>query len=144
MTSAPSPGGSSRITALPTMPRTRHFADRFYREGRSPRGPVSFLNPTRAHFPLRLRRPTPALRPLGPIYHVWRSRDNRKGRHAAVVSKKQAEDERVEVPRATDTSREVARGVWRMAVRYPVWDISYDVAVIFTLGMRAGVPLTPL
>jgi hypothetical protein len=29
---------------------------------------------------------------------------------------------------------ESLRGLRKMLVRYPVWDVSYDVAVIFTLG----------
>ncbi|KAK0728457.1 hypothetical protein B0T26DRAFT_698010 [Lasiosphaeria miniovina] len=37
-------------------------------------------------------------------------------------------------PRATDTLAETLRGVLKMATRFPVWDVSYDVAVVFTLG----------
>lgn len=46
-------------------------------------------------------------------------------------------EERVHLPRASNTLVETAKGVWRMVVRYPVWDISYDVAISFTLGMIA-------
>lgn len=115
---------------------TRHFSDRFYEEGHHPTGPISILNPTRKHFLLRPRTAGPAPPFLGPIYQVWRSRDNRKGRHAAVAPSQHV-DERVHLPRATNTLVETAKGVWRMAVRYPVWDISYDVAVSFTLGTTA-------
>jgi hypothetical protein len=81
----------------------------------------------------------------GVYYHLWRSRDNRKGRHAVVVAGgKQGGGgggggggERAAVvthPRRTDSLAESLRGVWRMLVLYPVWDVSYDVAVVFTLG----------
>ncbi|KAK3327314.1 hypothetical protein B0T19DRAFT_421393 [Cercophora scortea] len=69
------------------------------------------------------------------IYHVWRSRDNRKGRHSAIVTPEVLEKmETASVPRATDTFGETWRGVVKMFTRFPVWDISYDVAVVFTLG----------
>lgn len=137
MTSKLPPSGRSRGGPPPASPRPKHFSDSFYKERRQPRGPVPFLNPTTAHFPLRLRRP--AAQPSSPLYHVWRSRDNRKGRHAAAIGKDHIEDERVHVPRTTNMWREIARGLQRMVVRYPVWDISYDVAISFTLGMRADV-----
>lgn len=113
---------------------TQHFSDRFYEESRRLRGPVRFLNPTRTHFLLPRRTAEPPSWPPGPIYQVWRSRDNRKGRHAAVAWRQHV-DKRIHLPRATNTLVETARGMWRMVVRYPVWDISYDVAIMFTLGM---------
>lgn len=135
MTSTPGPP--------PAPLRPKHFSDSFYRERRQARGPVSFLNPTRAHFPIFPSRLVP--QPPSPVYHVWQSRNNRKGRHAAVIGKEHVEDKRIHVPRATNTWRESVTGLWRMVVRYPVWDISYDVAISFTLGMRAdGSPRTLL
>lgn len=119
----------------------QHFSDRFYEEGHHPTGPVSILNPTSKHFLLRPRTAGPAPPFLGPIYHVWRSRDNRKGRHAAVAPRRHV-DERVCLPRASDTLIETAKGVQRMAMRFPVWDISYDVAIVFTIGMTAK-PTSP-
>lgn len=139
MTSRPSPSGRSPAAPPPAVPQAKHFNDSFYKERCCPRGPVPFLNPTRAHFPLHLRWPRLVPRPPSPIYHAWRSRDNRKGRHAAVVAREHVEGGRVDVPSPTDTWREFARGLWRMTVRYPVWDISYDVAISFTLGMTLGV-----
>ncbi|SPN97401.1 related to integral membrane protein [Cephalotrichum gorgonifer] len=137
MTSTPPPTGSYREWAptYPVKPESPHFSDGFYAERRSPRGPVPFLNATRAYFPLHL--PVPPRRPaapLAPIARLWRSRDNRKGRHAAVVTSEQIRDGRIELPAATNTLREIGKGLWRMVVRYPVWDISYDVAVFFTIG----------
>ncbi len=40
--------------------------------------------------------------------------------------------------KATNTLRETLRGIWKMVVRYPIWDVSYDVATIFTLGMASS------
>lgn len=97
------------------------------------------------------------------VYPVWRSRDNRKGRHAIVIpktpgvkekgahkKKKQGKDEGgkkeekekvvsnekegIIVPPATNTLSEVWKGIVKMFVRWPVWDISFDVAVVFTIG----------
>jgi len=76
------------------------------------------------------------------IYHIWRSRDNRKGRHAVIVPR----DFRFSVPDEKRVSKEITRratnalagtalGLVRMVSEYPVWDVSYDVAVVFTLGM---------
>lgn len=118
------------------MPQNTHFSADFYKERRKPRGPLPFLNPTRSYYPLVSRLPGI---PRVPIYHAWRSRDNRKGRHAAVLGAEHLADERVGLPARTDTWRETARGLWKMVVRYPVWDISYDVAVSFTIGMESFV-----
>ncbi|KAK3402886.1 hypothetical protein B0T20DRAFT_503240 [Sordaria brevicollis] len=128
------------------------------------------------------------------VYYVWRSRDNRKGRHAAIVTKPgilqqgknkknknkdgktgrngetgkdkdggnygtgnkggwrqkrrlqdeemgegiEAEDareeERAEGPRATNTLRMTWHGIMKMFTSFPVWDISYDVALFYFLA----------
>lgn len=65
------------------------------------------------------------------VYHVWRSRDNRKGRHAAVVVRG---GEGILTPRKTNTLGETWKGIVKMVVRWPVWDVSFDVAVVFTFG----------
>lgn len=70
------------------------------------------------------------------IYTVWRSRDNRKGRHALALTTSAAAEDTLKtdgvVP--TNTWPAALAGIKRMVTRYPVWDVSYDVAVIFTLG----------
>ena len=91
-------------------------------------GALPFLKPTRAHYRHDAR----------PDMHFkWTSRDNRKGRHAVTVSPTQheasANTERA-TPRATSSFRSVLHGIWRMITYYPVWDISFDVAYVFTLG----------
>lgn len=37
-------------------------------------------------------------------------------------------------PDATNTLAETYKGLVKMVVRWPVWDVSFDVAVVFTLG----------
>ncbi|KAB5539529.1 hypothetical protein GE09DRAFT_321101 [Coniochaeta sp. 2T2.1] len=135
-----------------------HFTPRHY-AAKDARGPLPFLNPTRRHIPLSLTDaaatrsksvvPTTttdhaggALQQgdaaaalgkttTGSVYHVWRSRDNRKGRHAIAVTEEYAGKSAL---RATNSVVEVLRGVGKMFVRFPVWDVSYDVAVIYTIG----------
>lgn len=54
------------------------------------------------------------------------------GRHAITV----ALDNKGKylTPPPTNTLRETVKGIWRMFSTYPYWDVSYLVAVIFTLG----------
>ncbi|KAJ5083802.1 hypothetical protein N7456_013229 [Penicillium angulare] len=112
-------------------------------------GPLHFLNPTRARY-----RPAPASTPsehdaadqpvkpetkvtTQPAYteHLWRSRDNRKGRHALRVDYQVAEQNAGNtLPPPTSSLRPVLQGILRMATCVPYWDVSYLVAVTFTLG----------
>ncbi|OOQ84005.1 integral membrane protein [Penicillium brasilianum] len=120
-------------------------------------GPFSFLNPTWARY-----APTPAPGQTKPgtlaqeeeqqqqtpdtsapptpkearsVEHLWRSRDNRKGRHALKVDYRAPTKETgYIVPPPTTTFRAVARGILRMATCAPIWDVSWLVAVTFTLG----------
>lgn len=127
-------------------------------------GPVGFLNPTRAHFHYPLSSGTKTHLAKGdesensdvngtgdgsqqqpneeedeePAHNVkflWRSRDNRKGRHALVVQRPQpGEDAPFLVPRQTSHYKEVLKVIWLTFTYFPVWDISWLVAFIFTLG----------
>ncbi len=82
-------------------------------------------------------------------YQVWRSRDNRKGRHAIVLTRDFVQRHQAAaagrhngtppLPPSSDSVRGVLSGLARMAVRYPVWDISYDVAMLFTIGSAVWV-----
>lgn len=115
-----------------------HFSNRFYHTGRKFHGPVKVLNPTTAYFPILQKEGEegyghPQQQPAT-AWHVWRSRDNRKGRHAAVVNKDHLESGAVGPLQPTNTWNGVVRGIWKMLVKYPVWDVSYDVAIVFTLG----------
>ncbi|KAF2712768.1 hypothetical protein K504DRAFT_373409 [Pleomassaria siparia CBS 279.74] len=96
------------------------------------KGPVSFLNPTTAHF-----RPyiTDHIEHASPaISCKWTSRNNRKGRHALSVDSTLGAPEATHPVSRRTSPRETIRGISRMFTTFPVWDISYDVATIFTLG----------
>jgi hypothetical protein len=89
-------------------------------------GPLPFLNPTRAHYRYNARPDT---------RFKWTSRNDRKGRHAIAIDRSQASAAaKHTTPRPTSSLRSVARSLWRMATYYPVWDISFDVAFVFTVG----------
>ncbi len=42
------------------------------------------------------------------------------------------------MPQPTTTLKQTLIVLWKMLVSYPVWDVSYDVAVIFTLRESIG------
>jgi hypothetical protein len=87
-------------------------------------GPLPFLQPTKAYY-RHDARPD--------VHFKWTSRDNRKGRHAVTVREAPADSKRTTLP-AMSSLRSVLHNVWRMVTYYPVWDISFDVAYVFTLG----------
>ena len=65
----------------------------------------------------------------------WRSRDNRKGRHALIVTPAPDDSSaRYITPKSTHTLRAAAHGIWKMFTRFPYWDVSWLVATVFTLG----------
>lgn len=127
-------------------------------------GAFGFLNPTRAHFDYPAtpkdshRLPKEQLShqpdqtsnphheaeqvvktyPTSRVQFLWRSRDNRKGRHALLVRRPGSESERKAArfltPERTSHPRQVLRNIWRTFTYFPVWDISWLVAFIFTLG----------
>ena len=122
------------------------------------RGPFAFLNPTQAHYKHKVHLPptqtrlgtteapistTDAAPPLDAatisaanIEYKWTSRDNRKGRHALVVKSPSVEhpEANVSTPRSSTHWRSILHTIWLMITFYPVWDISWCVAYIFTLG----------
>ena len=86
------------------------------------------------------------------VQRKWRSRDNRKGtlqvpikralinccttigRHAIVVTPEADKNAKYLTPPSTHTLKATIKGIWRMFSTYPYWDVSYLVAVVFTLG----------
>jgi hypothetical protein len=86
-------------------------------------GPLPFLDPTKARFHHDAR---PDVR------FNWTSRNNRKGRHAIVIPS--TTNSKRAAPRPTSSLKSVARNIWRMFTYYPIWDISFDVAFVFTIG----------
>lgn len=123
-------------------------------------GPLAFLNPTRAHYihtSLTQYRPsnTTSSQPTSrsnttdvensstpnkgeelasDIEFKWRSRDNRKGRHALVVQPPIDESAVYITPKSTHTLHATAIGIWAMCTQFPYWDVSWLVAIVFTLG----------
>ncbi|GAB1313906.1 Integral membrane protein [Madurella fahalii] len=112
-------------------------------------GPFLFLNPTTRYHPVSKPPWEQKQEPQDPghivnqadregqeqIYHVWRSRDNRKGRRRVAYLRKQ---DGGPVKSRTDhyrsQGRKLALGVGKMVTRFPVWDVTYLVAVAFVLG----------
>lgn len=110
-------------------------------------GPFTFLNPTSVHFRLR---PSDARAPAQPsalvskaagqateetpgVNYKWTARNNRKGRHALSVDPNVTVT-KSELPRPSSSFQEISRGIVRMFTYYPIWDVSYLVATVFTLG----------
>ena len=119
------------------------------------RGPVSFLNPTQASYKHKIHLPptrdlirntatsfstTDSVShngaPATNIEYKWTARDNRKGRHTLVTKVPSTEhpETNLIVPRSTTRWRSILHTIWRMITVYPVWDISWCVAYVFTLG----------
>ncbi|CAD0096018.1 unnamed protein product [Aureobasidium vineae] len=122
------------------------------------RGPVTFLNPTQASYEHKIQIPpsrdhlgrttaplstTDLVPPAGAptlsaanIEYKWTARDNRKGRHTLVTKSPSVEHPETNVapPRSTTHWRSILHTIWLMISFYPVWDISWCVAYIFTLG----------
>ncbi|TGJ86412.1 hypothetical protein E0Z10_g2353 [Xylaria hypoxylon] len=102
--------------------------------------PIPFLHSTcRQILATKPRLPATATPPPTGIWRRYQSRDNRKGRHAVAISPQSAARHGVSHPGAAHTFKATSRGIRRMVVRYPISDVSYDVAIIFTLGK----PLPP-
>lgn len=112
-------------------------------------GPISFLNPTHVHFrpapPLKGEQEIPdangeELQNIPPsrqprVEYLWRSRDNRKGRHAVHVQYSPEHHGPGHIlPASTTSLRAVVRNLIRMFTYFPYWDVSWLVATIFTLG----------
>ena len=112
-------------------------------------GPFKFLNPTRAKFSPttatsesdvsaegdHAARPSAAKAQPSGYHFLWRSRDNRKGRHPLLVEKKgEGKGNIAASTQLTSHPKEVLKVVLRMFTYYPVWDVSWLVAYIFTWG----------
>jgi len=108
-------------------------------------GPFKGLNPTQAHYEhisseskhdtadSQTNPPTNAKTGTG-IGYKWTSRNNRKGRHALTLTPSTDANPAIATPRSSSHPAEIAQGILRMLLRYPAWDVSFDVAYIFTWG----------
>jgi hypothetical protein len=103
-------------------------------------GPLTFLNPTRAHYsPTKHQssafQESEESHPQSNVERIWRSRDNRKGRHALRISDQVSPHEPTfTTPQLTRSAPAICRGILRMFSYAPYWDVSYLVAASFTLG----------
>lgn len=113
-------------------------------------GPIRFLNPTHARLEARAvtadrtdladeqpNENSHALDPISeastaepPVETKWTSRDSRKGRQTLMIRA----DTQAIVPPATSSWTEVAVVLKRMFTSFPVGNISYLVALMFTIG----------
>lgn len=118
-----------------------HFHTRYYHPIQS-LTPIPHLNATRRHIPIENKNLLPEseskiptqLRKQPGAVHVWRARDNRKGRHAVVVDPDFESKDMTKTPLKSNSIRGALEGLWKMLVRYPIWDVSYDTAILFTIG----------
>jgi len=117
-------------------------------------GPFDSLNPTRSHFHHvhtnekrqssnghtgSTSKPDLELPPheqaADEVEYVWTSRNNRKGRHLLeVIPAKDPTKARYLVPESTNTPKAILQNIGSMFTKYPVWDVSWLVAYIFTWG----------
>ncbi|KAH8685723.1 integral membrane protein [Tricladium varicosporioides] len=68
------------------------------------------------------------------VQREYRTRDNRKGRHALLISPSLAASARYLTPPPTSSLAQTFYGILRMFTWFPIWDVSYLVAVVFTIG----------
>jgi hypothetical protein len=114
-------------------------------------GPFYFLNPTQAHYrhvPKAKASSAPEQSeggrgedvigndetPASDIGYKWTSRNNRKGRHALVIQPSSTEDAKYATPPPTANVKHVLQVIGKMFTYYPVWDVSWLVAYVFTWG----------
>ena len=106
-------------------------------------GPLAFLNPTSADFAHTSLSPdeessgtTPKTPQESlPVTFSWSSRGNRKGRHVLKIQQPAGQEKpNIAVPLASRSPRIIFRNIVRMFTQYPVWDVSWLVAYIFTWG----------
>lgn len=123
--------------------------DERFQESDTPSGPIRFLNPTKhclihaPHHPPEEGREGTI--PSESLTFRWSSRNNRKGRHQLEYTP--AHEPKQEAtylcPKSTASPRQVLTVIIRMVTNYPVWDISWLVAYIFTLGSIVSFCMNP-
>lgn len=72
--------------------------------------------------------------PASNIHFEWRSRNNRKGRHALIIEPSVTSPSAYLTPQSTSSLHQIGKGILRMCTQFPYWDVSYLVATVFTLG----------
>jgi hypothetical protein len=102
-------------------------------------GAISFMKPTHILFNYlgsteRGRDTDRQSQADSDIQYHWTSRNNRKGRHTLMI--RQTSERHVEdhAPWPTTGIAPVFNGIWRMGTCFFIWDISYIIAVVYTLA----------
>ncbi len=141
----------SHNTGFPSPYEPLQHHDLLYLQPIHTTGALSFLHPTHAVFFHRGVRPAempnvtneskadcvqtvPSDQQLASdIPFIWRSRDNRKGRHLLQVPPTVTRDGPTAyiVPKKTASAKETLKGIKLMVTCCPYWDISYLVAMTF-------------
>ena len=154
MVTTPGPLNMSRNTRFHPSHQPLRSSEHLQLQHQHVSGPFRLLNPTTARYrhvglskpidlPDETGNPTadgekchPSKNEQGAsdVQFQWRSRDNRKGRHALVIEPDDSPDAKYITPKLTSSAAEVLKGVGRMLTAYPYWDVSFLVAVVFTLG----------
>ncbi|GAB7366034.1 hypothetical protein MBLNU230_g7603t1 [Neophaeotheca triangularis] len=68
------------------------------------------------------------------VQYEWTSRNNRKGRHALVIVENDERANPYSTPPTSRGPRPFLRGIWRMLTIFTIHDVSYVLAVVFTLA----------
>lgn len=100
-------------------------------------GPFPFLNPTSARFYHHSQDDSDlsdSKSGHGDISYEWTSGNNRKGRHALVISRAAHESPDIATPPPSTDIGQILKSISRMFTSYPYWDISWLVAYGFTWG----------
>ena len=74
------------------------------------------------------------IRSAGEVEYNWTSRNNRKGRHALIVHENPERANPYATPPATTGPRPTLQGIWRMMTVFTIHDVSYLLALAFTLA----------
>lgn len=68
------------------------------------------------------------------VEYKWTSRNNRKGRHAITVTPTDLNNSHFSIPPSSSSPRRILHGLVRMVTVFPITNISWQIAIAFTLG----------
>ncbi|KAK4508430.1 hypothetical protein PRZ48_002168 [Zasmidium cellare] len=96
-------------------------------------GPARIFNPTNVRLRVHTSGSDGLQHPGTDMAYLWRSRDNRKGRTSIAVPRDDGQ-EPSKRPRFTASRSQVAKGILRMFIVFPYYDMAYLVGVSFAVG----------
>lgn len=97
-------------------------------------------DPATSATPTLVAQPT-GLKPVQPaLTYQWMSRNSRKGRRTLLID----DIDNMTIagfaaPEPTSTFNQVMRNIGLIFTSFPIWDISFDVAILFTVGSAVWV-----